>query len=343
MKTDEISQPFETEFGYHIIKRIAATPVPANKNDETFMYHLKQDVLSDSRAGIAKEKFIAEILPKVGLKKNPINTTDLWNVTDSSLLANTNVTSGKVNEKTALLYFNDKRNATVADWIQYLRNSGKAQFPNYHESYNVAFPGFIAAASLNNYRARLENFNADFKNQLDEFKEGNLLFEIMERRVWGKASSDSAGLLNYYNQHQKKYLWEASAEAVIFSCSNEGIAHDCIQQLNNGKSWHDILNDNSALVQADSGRYELAQIPVLDRTNFTSGLITAPVVNKNDGTTVFAKIIRLYPGGQQRSFDDARGLVLNDYQNFVEEKWIEQLKKQYPIKIDEKVLQKLLK
>ena len=76
---------------------------------------------------------------------------------------------------------------------------------------------------------------------------------------------------------------------------------------------------------------------------FTEGLITAPVVNKNDGTTVFSKILKLYPNGEQRTFKEARGLVINDYQNFLEAKWIEQLKKQYPVKIDEKVFQTLSK
>ena len=61
-----------------------------------------------------------------------------------------------------------------------------------------------------------------FKAQMDEFKEGNMLFEIMQRKVWGKASSDTAGLKEFYNLHKQKYLWNSSAEAVIFSCSNPG-------------------------------------------------------------------------------------------------------------------------
>jgi peptidyl-prolyl cis-trans isomerase SurA len=68
-----------------------------------------------------------------------------------------------------------------------------------------------------------------------------------------------------------------------------------------------------------------------------------PVINKNDGTAVFAKILTLYPGRQQRSFTDARGLVISDYQNYLEEKWVNQLKEKYPVKVNQKVLQSLLK
>src|SRR4029078_4096753 len=71
LKNDgDISVPFQTQFGFHIIKRISRVPVPANKNDETYMDNLKQDVLKDARIEIAKEKFVKEILTKIGYKKN---------------------------------------------------------------------------------------------------------------------------------------------------------------------------------------------------------------------------------------------------------------------------------
>jgi peptidyl-prolyl cis-trans isomerase SurA len=57
---------------------------------------------------------------------------------------------------------------------------------------------------------------------------------------------------------------------------------------------------------------------------------------------VFAKIIKLYPGGQQRNFEEARGNVINDYQAYLEQKWITQLKKKYPVKVNDKALQSLL-
>ncbi len=71
-KDGEISEPFETKFGYHIIKRISAEPVPATKNDEQFMYNLKQQVLNDSRIETAKEKFLKEIFPVIKLTRKKL-------------------------------------------------------------------------------------------------------------------------------------------------------------------------------------------------------------------------------------------------------------------------------
>ncbi|MDP4283441.1 MAG: peptidylprolyl isomerase [Bacteroidota bacterium] len=339
----EISKPFETEFGYHIIKRIAATPVPPDQNDDNFMADLKQKVSNDSRIEIAKQKFVTEILPKIGFKEYKVNKENLWKVTDSSLLGNKNITAGNVNEKTNLFSYNNNAKVKVSDWILYLRNTNHAQAGAMHESYKQLFPGFISASAVENYRNRLQDFNAAFKNQINEFKEGNMLFEIMQRQVWGKASADSTGLREYYNLHKDKYWWKPSADAIIFSCANENVAKSSMEQINKGKSWKDIMNENASQVQADSGRFELTQIPVNEKIDFSPELITSPVINKTGGTAVFTQILKLYPNHQQRNFEDARGLVISDYQNFLEEKWIEKLKKQYPVKVDEKVFKALLK
>ena len=205
-KNGEISEPFETKFGYHIIKRISKTPVPATKNDEQFMDNLRQQVLNDSRKQIAREKFIKEIIPVIGLKKERISKEDLWKVTDSALLKNKNIASGKVNKSTVLLTFNDNQKVKVEDWILYLRNLNRNWESNPDEAFQQIFPEFINEYAIDNYASRLEKYNPAFKAQVDEFKEGNMLFEIMQRKVWGKASSDTVGLKQFYEQHQKKYV-----------------------------------------------------------------------------------------------------------------------------------------
>ena len=81
-------------------------------------------------------------------------------------------------------------------------------------------------------------------------------------------------------------------------------------------------------MQADSGRFELGQIPVVDRTNFSPALITANVKNASDNSVTFAYIVRLHNNREPRNFDDARGFVINDYQEYLENKWLAELKKE---------------
>ena len=66
-------------------------------------------------------------------------------------------------------------------------------------------------------------------------------------------------------------------------------------------------------------------------------------MNGPDGSTGFIQVIILYDGNQQRSFGEARGLVINDFQNVLEERWVDELKKTYPVKVNENVFQSMLK
>ena len=193
------------------------------------------------------------------------------------------------------------------------------------------------------YKKHLEDYNPDFRYQMEEFKDGNVLFEIMERNVWGKAANDLQGLQKYYTENKTKYLWAASADIIVFNCANKTIAEEAKAALKNGKDWKKIAEDANNNIQIDSGRFELSQIPVIVDSKTAEGYVSQIVVNPADGNTSFIKLIHHYAANLQRSFDEARGLVINDYQNILEEKWINDLKNKFPVKINEAVFESLLK
>jgi peptidyl-prolyl cis-trans isomerase SurA len=107
--------------------------------------------------------------------------------------------------------------------------------------------------------------------------------------------------------------------------------------------WRKLADSAGAAVQADSGRYELAQIPGVGHSDPAEGSLTAPVTNKTDNTESFSYILHIYRDRSPRNFRDARGFVINDYQSWLEDQWISELKKKYPVKIDEAVLASLPK
>ncbi len=198
------------------------------------------------------------------------------------------------------------------------------------------------SAVLEYYRNHLEKYNPEFAEQLKEFKEGNLLFTIMQKNVWDAASSDSVALLQYFKQHKEKYYWESSADALLITSQSkkdisEGQA--AIKQL--FPVWRKWSEQSNGLIQADSGRFELSQIPVAGRTNFTEGLATAPVTSSQDSSTAFAYIVKLYPNREEKQFAEAKGAVISDYQVFLENQWMDKLQKKYPVKIRKKVFNSL--
>ena len=343
-KDGEIGQPFETEFGYHILKRISAEPVPTSTDNGLYLEELTQKVAKDARMKAATDAFYTQVVKMTGTKETNIDKNALWQITDSSLVANRMVTSGKVNEETVLLQFNDQSEATVGDWTLYLRNTAASLMgSNLKAQYPALMTEFVKYAALNNYKKRLPDFSPAFKAQLEEFRDGNMLFEVMEKEVWNKAATDSTGLQDFYEKNKQKYTWAESADALIVSCINETIAQKVIEDLKKGKSKETILEENESLVNIDSGRYELQQIPIQKEETLSVQKITRPVINEQDGTVIFSRILQLYPANDQRSFEEARGMVISDYQQVLEERWLARLKQKYPIKIDKKTFNKLLK
>jgi peptidyl-prolyl cis-trans isomerase SurA len=291
---------------------------------------------------VAKDKFNRELLKLIGYKRNPkLNYQKLISLTDSFISGKENRTAiGDISQRTPLHSFGNEV-VRVGEWLKFVRDY-KATAGEYNiGTYSAVLDKFTAQSAVDYYRKRLDQFSPEYRYQVQEFKDGNVLFEVMERNVWNKASADSAGLLKYYQQHKSKYTWEPSADAYLITAPTKKLALEVSDLLHKGEKVKSVLDKYLNQVQYDSGRYELGQIPVLERTNFQPGLITAPVVNEADGSTSFAVILKLYPGNLQRTFEESRGLVINDYQSELEEKWIAELKKKYPVKVNEQVFASL--
>jgi peptidyl-prolyl cis-trans isomerase SurA len=196
--------------------------------------------------------------------------------------------------------------------------------------------------ALEYYRRHLETYNKDFARQVQEFREGNMLFEIMQRNVWDKASTDTSGLQQFYRTHAAQYVWEPSADVIFFTAGDITAATELRNKISvNPHTWRSVISSMDGTVQADSGRYELTQLPPLDANNYKPGFLSVPVKKLDEDLTSFLYVVQVYPGKVQRNFDDARGFVLNDYQVQLEENWIRELKRKYPVKVNESVLKSL--
>ena len=347
---NQISEPFLTSYGYHIVKRLSQSPVPSDKNDQAFLFELRQKVQQDSRINIARDLFIKEVFKQVNLKKtDAVSDADLYRFADVVIARPDSETGNAsiypITNKT--IYTFGKTKLTGKDWLDFIR-SYKGVGELYKGETNPALVDkFVSSNVVDYYKSHLEDYNSDFRYQMEEFKDGNVLFEIMERNIWGKASGDIAGLQKLYADNKSKYLWAASANIILFNCLNRAVADEARAALLKGKDWKAIVEESNNNIQADSGRFELSQIPVQIanglNSNTPSGTVSDVVANQTDGTVSFIKLIHFNDANMQRSFEEAKGLVINDYQNALEEKWIADLKKKYPVKVNEAVFQSLLK
>ena len=340
LKNDgEISLPFQTSFGIHIIKRLGFTPTPKNQNDEAFQFELKQKLLLDDRIKIAKEKFAKDIATKIGFKKLVANTVELFNEVDSVMEYPDmdKTTTLPLSEKTIISFTNGK--VKGKEFLSFARDFKNDLDLYKGETNEFIWEKFQSTISLDYYKKHLEQFSPEFNYQLQEFIDGNLLFEVMEKEVWSAAEKDSIGLLKYYKNNKSKYTWGESADVLIINAAEEIIAKEIMDSLVAGVYWKDLVESNPAQLQGDSGRYELTQLAGYGEPKEGS---YSQITNNSDGTASFVKFFKLYEANQQRNFKESKGMLINDYQTVLEKKWIETLRKKYTVIINEALLQSVI-
>jgi peptidyl-prolyl cis-trans isomerase SurA len=339
----EISKPFLTSHGYHIVKRLGVVPVVTDPNNKTNMDELKGKVNGSDRMVFARNLVIGRAIKQMKITKFPYSDKELMILSDS-LLDHKQLAAPISLTKTTPLLSIAGQLFTVNDYISYAQAWRFKQDGTGVKPYQQVMDEFIRRQAEDYYRAHLEDFNSDFRYQMNEFKDGNLFFEIMQREVWGKAQNDTTALQAYYEKNKSHYNWKQSADAVIFFCGDENTAKTLYEQVKkNPAGWREASDALAEKVVADSSRYEFEQIPNASKAQLKTRLVTSPLKNKTDGSVSFAYILKIYPANMQRSYPEAKGLVITDYQTELEKQWVAELKKKYPVKVDEKVFQEISK
>lgn len=343
-KDGEFSKPFTTSHGWHIVKRVSLKPVVTDPNDKANMQELEQKIKTDSRWNTSKDYVLNQVKAKVAVKRFIYEDAAVWAMSDSVLDYKPMLPIGRSIISTTPMFGIGDSVYDANDWVNYANTFRYKQDGSGAKPWPQVRQEFEQYLVVNYYRDHLEAFNEDFNNQMTEFKDGNIFFEIMQQEVWNKAQLDTAALQALYAKNKNQYMWKQSADAVVFFCSDETTAKTAYEEVRkNPGDWKIIADKYIEKLVADSSRYEWSQLPSLNKMVPKAGMITPPVVNSTDNTASFALIIKSYPQPGQRSFNEAKGLVINDYQAVLEQQWDEALRKKYPVVIDQKVLAEISK
>lgn len=282
-----------------------------------------------------------DILAKVNYKRNPaVKDEMLWLYADSAAFASENYQCPIAKE---LIFSMGAVPVKVADWLAFAREYKlNKQVPN-GESNDALLNKFIDQTTADYYRKHLEEYNADFKYQLQEFKEGNLYFEVMGKKVWNKSAMDDAILKAYYEANQQHFVWNESADVILINARSYAYADFAFENMKTGMYWKNIAGNSEGMIQGDSSRYEIAQLPVKAGTKLEEGKILEIVKSATDNSASFVKVIKVYPPKTPMSFEEAKTLLVNEYQQKLEDAWMKELTAKYPVKVNTQVFQSLLK
>ncbi|PQJ12393.1 hypothetical protein CJD36_001185 [Flavipsychrobacter stenotrophus] len=344
----EYSQPVKTDYGYHIIKLLAKYPVQPYDSVYTT---LKHKVENDSRAQTAREIFFNKIKEKNGYREYPENVSAIVDKL-MSMVADTGKAKGTFkstdfNNMTKPVFTLAGKNYLQNDYMRFLENltHGRLNGPK-QTVVKDAFGVYVSNVVTDFQEHKLVEENPDFRILMEEYRDGIMLFELMDRNVWSKATKDSAGLKAFYESHKTKYVWENGFEGSVYTFKNKASLDTAQQILKAGNVTDEDLikalntQNNPDRVTIQRGRYEFSKFRDATQAELTANKTKVmPGVN---GTyrMVVARQVFTTPG--IKTLDEARGYVVAEYQDHLEKEWNAMMKKEYPMKVNEKVFQSMV-
>lgn len=343
LKNDgDISEPVQTDFGFHIIKRISVKPLGTF---EELKSDIQKKVSKDDRSKLTQTSFIENIKKEYNFKSYKAkNIKWFYNNMDSSYFKNeysyANLKSNKP------MFVINKKAITQKEFGEYIKNNSRyIRNGSFQYIVDQHYANFEKAEILKYEESRLTEKYPDFKLLLNEYHDGILLFEIMSDSVWNKASQDSVGLQKYFDANKNNYAWLERVDAYVYECLNATVAADVQKLLSTKKDYTskeilEEINKSSELnLKVKTNKYEIENTPFLKGNKFVKGINSTYEYNGKYYVVVVNEVI----APTHKELTECRGLVISDYQNHLEKTWLEKLRKDYPTTIHKDVLYNLNK
>lgn len=332
-----ISEPIQTQFGWHILKLISKTPVEPY---EKIKVDLEQKVKRDSRSKIIRQKMLEKLKQQYKISQPSLESVAaLIEINDAD---DTWMVEASIEPQVFLKI--ESQEFLYKDFVDLLNknkrsfnvSTGKSKFIS--KQYALFLENNLFQYKKNN----LINENEDYANVLKEYEEGLLLFDIMENKIWKGAQLDSIGLKSYYNENTSKFKSNSKITATI-ARSNKKKKLKAVKKLwSQGLSTETIsqkLNKRDQTLIFSSGDFEIDNPLIPKNMVFNKGISE---IFSLDDNYVLLNISNIETP-QILSFEDAKGAVISNYQNVLEFEWLETLRNKYPIVINEEILNDLKK
>ena len=332
-----ISEPIQTQFGWHILKLISKTPVEPFKKIKV---DLEQKVKRDARSKIIRQNMLEKLKQQYKISQPSLESvTALIEINDAD---STWKVEASIEPQVFLKI--ESQELLYKDFLDLLNKNKRSFNASIGNSKFISkqYALFLENNLFQYKKNNLVNENEDYANVLKEYEEGLLLFDIMENKIWKGAQLDSIGLRSYYNENTSKFKSNSKITATI-ARSNKKKKLKLVKKLwTQGLSTETIsqkLNKRDQALIFSSGDFEIDNPLIPKNIVFNKGLSEIFTLDDN---YVLMNISNIETP-QILSFEDAKGAVVSNYQNVLESEWLETLRNKYPIVINEDILNDLKK
>ena len=342
IKVNEIAKPVRTVYGYHIIKLLSTSGVASFEKESK---GLSERIEKDSRSKKSEEVVLKQVRKEYKFKQNDKNLEDFMATIDSSILRKAYEPADKA-DLNATLFTLEGKPTKVNDFVKYIKDNMSMQKYVTPATYAYQLYENFANETVMDYAdAHLEDKYPEFKALVKEYKDGILLFDLMDKEVWDKAVKDTTGLQNFHARNASKYMWEDRVLATVITVTRAESLPKVKALLDAGVELDSLKNvmhrDSVNYAYVRKGFYQRGDNQYVDQTEWKPG-VRNEIKSTVDESTVIV-CIREVRGPEEKTLKEARGLVTSDYQLELEKQWVKSLKERYPVKINEKVLDKVRK
>jgi peptidyl-prolyl cis-trans isomerase SurA len=331
----DISEPFLTSYGWHIIKMLELEEIGTY---EKLKPEIENNISRGERSKKSTEFFINKLKKEYRFKdkskrwiKNSYNPK-----VESKLDINDSKIAFKFKKEEG--FFKKYTKVTVSDFKDFL-----SKIPaNSQQDIEAFYKDYTNSYIFQYEKSILYDKYPDYKALMQQFKDGILLFEISDQKVWNKSSKDTTGLKEFFSMKQKKYQWKARQDVEIYTSAKKDVIFEA-NKMAKDKNVTSLeimnnLNKTSRLnLSLEQGKYEVEEKKILEKFPPTLG-VSQPVIE--NGKFVFVRIKALIPSGN-KELKDTRGAVISDYQVYLEEEWIKSLKAKYNVVINKEAVYSL--
>jgi peptidyl-prolyl cis-trans isomerase SurA len=330
-KDGDITQPVETDFGFHIIRRIDLKSVPSFIDAKR---ELEERIRRDpDRSTRSRELFIKKLKNEYRYVKNQQVVDKKMDVVTSWFKEGNLVVPEAIDDSDVLFMLDDK-DFTAKDWFEYLSEQSVSAADNPIKILESQYAAWEEFAIVQYEDGKLEEKYPEFRSLVQEYHDGLLLFSVSEKKIWQRASSDTLGLLSFYETNKQKYMWGERYRGVIISCADPEIIDDVEDKLDQGippAELYDMFGADENLIRIEEGTWSKGENKIIDFFVWNG---VKPDDWKAESVFVKGELI----GSEPKFLDESRGFHISDYQQFLEENWLRELKQKYTVKVNRRVL-----
>ncbi|TNJ45715.1 peptidylprolyl isomerase [Tamlana fucoidanivorans] len=335
----DYSEPFKTNFGWHIVKLYKIKPIP---DFESMRPELEGKVKRDSRSKLIDEALVNKLKTKYNVPEfQPALAYFESIVTDDYFKNSWQLPESFTADKTLLVIGNKK--LLYNDFGQYLLNTQRfsRKKERFKSLISTKYEAFLKTNLLQYQEEHLEYENEDFAHIVEEYRDGLLLFDLMENTIWNTAKSDSTGVKQFYNSHKDNYVLPERVDAVVVSSTKQRTLNKVKKLLQQNMTVDEV----KSLIRGNDQIEAIFTVGIMDKEHqalpkpfeFKKGLSK---VNKYNGAFVLVKVNDILPK-TQKTLDEARGAVISDYQAYKEEQWVNELAQKYKVVVNQDVLEQV--